>query len=592
MKRIIYLLLIALPLVCGCGNDDTLQVVLTEPNTEEENNTDDGNTTESLLLTFTNPIMYADMPDPSIVRVGDDYYMTSTTMHFAPAVAVLHSKDMVGWEIIGHVSDIVGHCPAASMEECKLSSLNGYYHNHVYNSESGNYRNDIYAQGSWASSLTYHDGYFYCLWNIYTEGMSYISRTADPAGDWEIISSCNPIFYDSSLFFDDDGTAYICRAHDEKIYRLDSSLDLNSAVEVYDFSADRGIYNDTEGYHLFKIGNYYYFTMVMWIGGTCSSVLMRSENIDGPYEPNLALSGPVKDSTGSKCTQNGVSQGRIIDTPDLDANGNPTYYGFFHANMGSLGRSPVIANTTFFSDGSVVFGNNGSYVDAVMAAPVQSRGTVSTSSVAKSDDFSSAKLDPVWEWNHNPDNDAWSLTANPGNLRLTAVHICEDFFHARNTITQRTVAPTCYGTISMDVSHMNDGDFAGLGMLQYRSGTVGVKKTGGLYYVYMSKGIQNYDKYTQSDLGDGDYFGAMKDFELTLIDDGSTTVDLRIVCDFKANTATFYYKEHGVWRTVGEKMTMTYSLINFVGNRFAIYNYATETTGGYVDIDSFTLEVK
>ncbi len=581
-----YVAVLLVSVLCACGKDDVVEVTVQEPAVSESEGEETDNSAETTLLTFTNPIVYSDLPDPSVVRVGDDYYMTSTTMHFAPAVAVLHSKDLVGWEIIGHVSDNVGSCPAASMEKCTLSSLNGYYHNHVYNSESGNYRDDIYAQGSWASSLAYHDGYFYCLWNIYHEGTSYISRTKDPAGKWEIISSCNPIFYDSSLFFDDDGTAYVCRAHDEKIYRLNSNLDLNTAEAVYDFSADRGIYDDTEGYHLFKIGDYYYFSMVMWIGGTCSSVMMRSKNIDGPYEPNLAMSGCVLDSNGNKCTQNGVSQGRIIDTPDES---DPQYYGFFHANMGPLGRSPVVANTTFYSDGSVIFGNGGSSVDHIMAAPVQTYGYVSSSVVAKSDDFSSSELSPVWEWNHNPDNDCWSLSANPGSLRLTAGHICTDFFHARNTVTQRAMAPASTGTVSMDVSHMKDGDFAGLGMLQYRSGVVGIKKVNGLYYLYMSKGIQNFDKYTQTALGDGDWFGAMKDYETTLIDD--TNVELRIRADFQAGTATFYYKEHGVWRTAGETMTMTYSLVNFVGNRFAIYNYATSETGGYVDIDSFTLDV-
>ncbi len=583
MKKILYVVLLAcvmLPIFVSCSDEDT--IVSDEPNVIEPDST----VVEESKLTFNNPIMQVDMPDPTIVRVGDDYYMVSTTMHFCPSNVVLHSKDMVGWEIIGHVyKDGIGECPAASMEECNVSTVHGYSHYHTYDDALGINQNDIYSEGSWASSLAYHDGYFYCLWNITQDNMSYISRTKDPAGDWEIISECNPIFYDSSLFFDDDGTAYICRAHEEKIYRLDSNLDLNTAQEIYDFSADRGEYNDTEGYHMFKLNGYYFIGMVMSIDYVNSYIELRSENIDGPYVPRLALSGFVEDEDGNTYTKGGISQGRIIDSSDEDST---KYYGFLVADNGPLGRTPVIANVTFTPRGMPILGNEGKSVSYELEAPVQKYGSVSTSVLVKSDDFTSTSLDPVWEWNHNPDNNCWSLTANSGNLRLTAGHVCSDFFHARNTLTQRTQGPICYGSISMDVSHMNDGDYAGIGMLEYRAGMVGVKKVDGKYYLYMSKGIQNFGKFQTSDLNDGDYFGEMQEYESIELED--TNVNLRVEGNFNTNKATFYYESNGLWRAIGESMTMTYDLNNFVGNRFAIFNYATQTTGGYVDIDSFTFD--
>ncbi len=574
---------LVLTIVPSCDEDSNMTEL--EPDTAVQDTTESTTGTDSVMM--NNPVVYADLPDPSIVRVGDDYYMVSTTMHFYPPVVVLHSRDMVAWEIIGHVGNSnVGECPAASLESCTLTTVRGHSHNHVYNDEAGNNRNDIYAQGSWASSLAYHDGYFYCLWNLIQDDMSFISRTQDPAGDWEVISECNPIFYDSSLFFDDDGTAYIARAHSEKIFQLDNNLDLTTATEVYDFSADRGQYDDTEGYHMFKIDDYYYITMVKWIS-TPSVVVMRSENVDGPYVPRLALEGPVMNESGEWVSTSGVAQGRIIDTPDEL---NPHYYGFFHASMGMVGRSPVVANITFTPRQMPIFGNDGNSVDEYMTAPIQKYGMIGESRVSSSDDFTSLDLDPVWEWNHNPDNDAWSLSARSGYLRLAAEHITTDFFHARNTLTQRTIGPKCSGEVVMDVSHMQDGDRAGIGMMQYRSGNVGVKKEDGKYYFYMSKGIQNYGRYEASDLNDGDYFGAMTDFATVEVTTTDGTVRLRVEADFNTNRATFYYQHDGAWEQVGEEMTMTYDLSNFTGNRFAIFNYATEVTGGYVDVDSFTFE--
>ncbi len=587
MKKILYATLaisLTLAMTTACNDDNSVAEEM-EPDIAAEDTTEQAEAEDSVWM--SNPIVYADLPDPSIVRVGDDYYMVSTTMHFSPSVVVLHSKDMVAWEIIGHVDkDNVGECPAASLEKCTVSTVRGHSHNHVYEDEAGNYRDDIYAQGSWASSLAYHDGYFYCLWNLIQDDESFISRTQDPAGDWEVVSECNPIFYDSSLFFDDDGTAYIARAHSEKIFQLDSNLDLNTATEIYDFSDDRGQYNDTEGYHMFKMQGYYYISMVMWIS-TPSVVMMRSENVDGPYVPRLALEGAVVDESGEWVSTSGVAQGRIIDTPDEL---NPRYYGFFAASMGMAGRSPVIADITFTPRQMPIFGNGGTSVNEKMTAPIQKYGMIGESRVASSDDFSSLELDPVWEWNHNPDNSAWSLSARSGYLRLSAEHIATDFFHGRNTLTQRTVGPRCSGEVVMDVSHMQEGDRAGIGMMQYRSGNVGVKKEDGKYYVFMSKGIQNYGKYSASDLNDGDYFGAMKDFASEEVTTDGGRVRLRVEADFKTNRATFYYQHDGAWEQVGEEMTMTYDLYNFTGNRFAIFNYATEVTGGYVDVDSFTFE--
>ena len=515
---------------------------------------------------FTNPLINADMPDASVVRVGDDYYMAGTTMHMVPGVAILHSKDLVGWEIVGHVFDnFLGDSPAARFEA----------DNDFFYDEQKHPRRDLYSQGSWASSLAYHDGYFYCLWNIINGDKSYISRTKDPAGTWEIVQTYEPLFYDAALFFDDDGTAYIFKAHGETITKLNSDFSINSVV--YDFSNDRGIYTDSEGYHVRKVDGYYYIFMIMWVD-VPSVICLRSKTIDGPYTERLVLSSYITTTTGEVAIGSTVAQGSIIDTPD------GKWYGMFGTNLGSVGRAPVLVECNF-KNGWPVFGNEQGKVDEEMAVPVPVGNFASASMVVKSDEFVDKKLHPFWEWNHCPDKDKWSLNEKPGHLRLTTGHIATDFYHARNTLTCRTTRPSCRGDISVDFSHMKDGDYAGLGMMQYRSGLVGVKKVNGKHYIFMSKGVQNDGLYEATN--DGDVSGAMTEYAEIEID--QTIAQFRVSVNFDTNLATFYYSlGNNRWTQIGETMKMTYLLSNFVGNRFAIFNYATQQTGGYVDVDSFT----
>ncbi len=123
----------------------------------------------------------------------------------------------------------------------------------------------------------------------------------------------------------------------------------------------------------------------------------------------------------------------------------------------------------------------------------------------------------------------------------------------------------------MDLSGMKDGDYAGLSMMQYQSGLVGVKKENGKLFLFMSDGAQN---------------GSMT--ERASVEISQTTIHLRVTADFETNQARFYYSlGNNAWTEIGNAMTMVYDQRNFVGNRFAIFNYATKTTGGYVDIDYF-----
>jgi beta-xylosidase len=194
--------------------------------------------------------------------------------------------------------------------------------------------------------------------------------------------------------------------------------------------------------------------------------------------------------------------------------------------------------------------------------------------IVASDDFDRRRGEPalplVWQWNHNPDNALWSLTARPGFLRLTAGHLENDFLQARNTLTQRTFGPESAAETAVDVSNLKDGDFAGLALLQKNYGLVGVRSEGGTNYLIMINA------------------GSGRPVEEARIPLKQTTVYLKAECDFKnrADKARFHYSLDGrAWTAIGTELKMSYTLPHFMGYRFGLFNYASKTVGGFADFD-------
>ena len=134
-----------------------------------------------------NPIIWADVPDIAIIRVGKTYYMSSTTMHMSPGLPIMESTDLVNWRMASYAYETLADNEALRLENGK----------------------DAYGKGSWASSLRYHDGVFYVSTFSATSGRTHIYSTRDPErGPWKETSFV-PAIGDHSLFFDDDGRAYL-----------------------------------------------------------------------------------------------------------------------------------------------------------------------------------------------------------------------------------------------------------------------------------------------------------------------------------------------------------------------------------------------
>ena len=231
--------------------------------------------------------------------------------------------------------------------------------------------------------------------------------------------------------------------------------------------------------------------------------------------------------------------------------------------------------------------------------------------IVRSDDFSAMKLGLHWQWNHNPIDEAWSLTERPGFLRLKTNRVVNTLYLAPNTLTQRMEGPTCNGAIVMDCSKMKDGDCAGLAAFNSDTGALTVKKQGRRLVLEMSEQkveLSDRDKLVtkteEKVIERIDLTSHLK--SLTSYHSPLTSkIYLRIDADFRPQTeskgfmpgtdlATFYYSLDGEqWTKIGSDYKLGFDWRRFfMGTKFGIFCYATKMKGGYVDIDAFNYEKK
>lgn len=479
--------------------------------------------------TFTNPIIQADFPDPDVIKVGDTYYMVTTTMHHFPGCTLLKSKDLVNWEYCAN--------PLT-----KMSS------NAEYNLEGGL---DIYAKGDWANSIAYKDGTFYILFNAFgnaDDGGGYLLSAKDPEGTWEM-TRLSRGYYDPGMLVDDDGTMYVVSGNGTlSVVQLDDNF-----KPVREETVDGG-FDGLEGSHFYKIGDYYYIYAVCcaWPG---NQWCFRSRNVFGPYEKKKVFDSDA------------IHQGALIETETGE------WWTILMRDSGSIGRVPHLLPVTW-EDGWPVIGTDGK------DAGTYTKPNVGTAYpkvyLPTNDNFRDYKLGLQWQWNHNPDNAKWSLLDNPGCLRLYTSGTANSPKEARNSLTQRifgyhdTTLPS-YGTVCLDVQGMRDGDVAGIAVFQDPYAYIAITKENGNWKL-LQKSTANAEVYTVDIACDKKIF-------------------LRAAAHFGTGKASFYYSlDNQTYTPFGGEMDMQYQLSIFVGNRFYLFNYATQAEGGYVDVDWFSTE--
>ena len=511
---------------------------------------------------IVNPMLWADTPDPDVIRVGDTFYMVTTTMHLMPGAPVMASKDLKHWETVGYIFDRLTDSPKYDLQE-----------------------GTVYGRGQWATSLKYHDGKFWALLAPNEGGpmgQTYIFTAPKAEGPWTIHSRLRH-FHDATLFFDDDGTPYVFFGTGEM---CQLTRDLKGVVEgshrhYFQREADeRGL---LEGTRVIKHRGTYYALLISHVyapGRHRREVCYRTKDLNGKWEKNVILES---DFGGFSY----LAQGTIVDTEEGD------WYGIMFQDRGGVGRVLTLSPVRWI-DGWPQLGDEQGKVPATMR-PYRSltpdpspngEGSNYTRGIVCSDEFSSSKLGLHWQWNHNPIDKAWSLTERPGFLRLKTNRVVPNLYLAPNTLTQRMEGPTCSGFVCLDLSKMKDGDRAGLTAFNGDSGVLTVKKNGKKLTLEMSE-----QKVSLTD----------REKAVTNVDEkviesiplSSKKLWLRLDGDFQPghhDVANFFYSLDGEqWTQIGTKnYRMSFDYRRFLmGTKFGIFNYATKKVGGYVDVDFF-----
>jgi beta-xylosidase len=506
-----------------------------------------------------NPMLWADVPDPDIIRVGDTYYLVSTTMHLMPGAPIMRSKDLKNWETVGYIFDKLTDSPKYDLKE-----------------------GTVYGRGQWATSLKYHKGRFYALLapnEAGAMGDTYIFTAEKAEGEWKLLSRMRH-FHDCSLFFDDDDRVYVIYGTGEM---MELKPDLSDVIEgthqkIFEREADEtGL---LEGSRVIKHNGKYYLLMISHVyapGRHRREVCYRADDIHGPYEKKTILESEFGGFPY-------LAQGTIVDSEYGD------WYGVMFQDRGGVGRVLTLSPCRWI-DGWPMLGDEEGKVPTLMR-PLKSGEP--EKHIVCADDFSSEKLGLHWQWNHNPVNTAWSLTERPGWLRLKTNRVVPNLYLAPNTLTQRMEGPTCSGAVKIDVSKMKDGDCAGFAAFNDETRAWIIKKQGSRTMLELADLSV---KLSQKDKEVTDYSEkTIKQIDLSEKKTDRTKIWLRIDADFRPgqhDKATFYYSLDGEeWNKVGDEYRMRFDWQRFfMGSKFGIFCYATKKKGGYIDVDEFSYHV-
>lgn len=532
--------------------------------------------------TFRNPIIAADFSDPDPIRVGEDYYMVSSTFESSPGVTVLHSLDLVNWTILGGVFENMN----------KITPEFTWKHMNRYNS------------GVYAPTIRYHAGKFWVFVNLFTDGF-FAATATDATGPWEVWQlkdkNGKPLktlkWTDPCPFWDDDGNAYLgsSRPPGKHWYSylfqmspdgkqlLDADVDhMNLDDIVYQYPQGGTLISphySSEGNKIYKRNGYYYLVHIEFLGENAGTHIYRSRNIYGthndgtPGQPGNPgryekhRTDPSAYQTGNSYHQEIPGQGGFVDTPD----GRWFWIGQ-HNRYNSDGRPPCLLPVTWIDDWPVI----GVNIDETgygkmtwqMTKPILSQNITMPHG---SDDFSSSELLAFWSWNHYPRNDKWSLTDCPGNLRLYASQTADktnNFFKVSNTLNQRHMrSDSTIVTIKVDITPMVEGQHAGL-----------VHFNGGQDYAYLGV-IMEQDRKSI----------IYKDMKTSLLGPvlPADQYDMYIrSVSFFNNELRYQYSLDGVkYFDFGDVYIQRCA--NFQGDMVGVFTFNNKEDKGYIDVDWF-----
>jgi Beta-xylosidase len=507
-----------------------------------------------------NPIIWADYPDPDVIRVEDTYYMVSTTMHFMPGCVILRSYDLINWEVATYVYDNLDDTPEQKLE--------GEKH--------------IYGKGMWAASLRYHKGKFYVCFVANDTHKTYLFIADDINGPWSK-SEIEGFYHDCSLLFDEDDRIYIIYGNTE-IYLTELKKDLSgpkpNGLNRIIVKETEEFYLGYEGAHFYKInGKYYAFFIHMLKSENArrTQACFVADSLDAEF-----IGGEVFDDDMGYYNS-GIAQGGIVDTPD------GKWYAMLFQDYGAVGRIPVVVPMHWEKDFPVFDKEAPKYLEIP-----STRHEYKYKPLIGDDDFiyeldenGKVNLKGIWQWNHTPADDLWSVTEKLGTYRIHSGKISSNVNYAVNTLTQRAFGPSCEAIVTLDGSNLKDGDYAGLCFLISSYGLIALTKEEGKYYLVMLA-RNTEDKSIFGNLIDkepGTEYGRIP------IDKNKVKLKAKGYFENKRDECEFYYEDGGEWKKLGITHNMVWKMDQFVGCRLGLFLYSTKEIGGSADFSEFKYNI-
>lgn len=502
--------------------------------------------------TYKNPILHADYSDPDAIRVGEDYYMTSSSFEDVPGLPILHSKDLVNWKLIGHA----------------LKRQPPYEHFSV----------PRHGEGVWAPSIRYHKGEYYIYYPDPDFGI-YLTRAKHPAGPWSepVLVEAGKGLIDPCPLWDEDGNTYLVHAYAGSRAGIKSIIVVKKMNREGTRVVDEGrlVYDGheldptIEGPKFYKRNGYYYIFAPAGGVATGWQLVLRSRNVYGPYERKVVM------DQGSTSI-NGPHQGAWVTTQTgedwfLHFQDKEAYGRIVHLQpMKWIGDWPVIG----------VDKNGDGKGEPVLVHKKPNVGkTWPKATPPESDEFNGAAPGLQWQWQANPQA-VWSFQ-NGEKLRLFSAKLpdsARNLWDAGNVLLQKFPAEEFSATTRMTFTpHPKlEEESAGLTVMGLSYASLGLKKKkDGLYLVYAEA----------NDAGKG---GVEKEKSALKLE--GNTVFLRVDVR-KGASCTFSYSLDGKeYKPVGAPFTAAVG--RWKGAKVGLFcSRRTETNdAGYADFDWFRVE--
>lgn len=405
--------------------------------------------------TYQNPIIYADYSDPDVIRVGEDFYMTSSSFNCLPGLPILHSKDLVNWQLIGHALEKL---PPAEV-----------------------YDKPGHGNGVWAPCIRFHNNEFYIYFPDPDFGI-YLTKASNPAGPWSdpILVKAGKGLIDPSPLWDDDGKVYLTHAF------AGSRAGIKSLIVVQELNAEgtkpigsevmvfdgHDQHPTVEGPKFYKRNGYYYIFAPAGGVKTGWQLALRSKNVYGPYEEKVVMAQGSTDI-------NGPHQGAWIDTPS----GEDWFIHF--QDKEAYGRIVHLQPMKWMNDWPVIGSDpdgDGTGEPVLTWKKPEVGKKYPATTPAESDEFNGSRPGLQWQWHANP-KFYWGFSSgNLGFFRLNCDNRPEEgtnLWNAPNLMLQKFPAPEFKATTKISFSPRQEGDECGFIIMGENYQYISLKKENG-----------------------------------------------------------------------------------------------------------------